>query len=131
MTKIKIGVLREEKVPHDRRVAFTPEQCKQIMSEHTNVEVVVQPCDYRSIPNDEYNSAGVTLQEDVSDCDILIGIKEVPKEKLIADRKYLFFSHTIKKQPHNKGLLQEILKKKISLIDSCAGFKLNKPYFNP
>jgi alanine dehydrogenase len=77
----------------------------------------VQPCDYRSIANKEYTDAGVALQEDLSDCDILMGIKEVPKEKLIAGKKYLFFSHTIKKQPHNKGLLQKVLEKNISLID--------------
>ncbi len=117
MNKVKIGVLREEKIPHDKRVAFTPEQCMHIKKEYNHVDVVVQPCDYRSITNSEYRNAGVALQEDLTDCDILIGIKEVPKEKLIAAKKYLFFSHTIKKQPHNKGMLQKIIENKITLID--------------
>ena len=82
---MKIGILREEKVPHDMRVPFTPEQCKQIKETYPNVDLVIQPCDYRSIKNDEYRREGVVLQEDLSDCDLLIGIKEVPKDKL--DRK--------------------------------------------
>jgi alanine dehydrogenase len=117
MTKIKIAILREEKIPHDKRVPFTPEQCRFIIDGYKNAEVVVQPCDYRCYTNQEYTANGITLQENISDCDILIGIKEVPKEKLIAGKKYLFFSHTIKEQPHNRQLLQTILQKNISLID--------------
>jgi saccharopine dehydrogenase (NAD+, L-lysine-forming) len=114
---IKIGIVREEKIPHDKRVAFSPEQCLLIENNFPNVEVIVQPSDWRSYTNDEYISKGVKMAEDISNCDILIGIKEVPKAKLIADKKYLFFSHTIKKQPHNKELFQTILQKKIQLID--------------
>ncbi len=114
---MKIGVLREGKVPHDKRVAFTPDQCMMISSIFPNVEVLVQPSDWRSYTNQEYVDKGVKMQEDLSECDILFGIKEVPKHELIAGKKYLFFSHTIKKQPHNKELLQTALKKDIQLID--------------
>lgn len=114
---MKIGVVREGKLPRDRRVAFTPEQCVMINSIFPGVEVVVQPSDWRCYTNDEYTAKGVHLQENLDDCDILVGIKEVPKPDLIAGKKYLFFSHTIKKQPHNKELLQTILKKNIQLID--------------
>lgn len=114
---MKIGILREGKIPHDKRVAFTPEQCLMINSAFPNVEVIVQPSDWRCYTNQEYSDKGVKLQEDLNDCDLLIGIKEVPKQELIAGRKYMFFSHTIKKQPHNKELLQIILKKNIQLID--------------
>ena len=62
-------------------------------------------------------AAGITLKEDISDCDILMGIKEVPKHYLIPGKKYFFFSHTIKKQPHNRELLKTILEKKVQLID--------------
>lgn len=117
MDTVKIGVLREEKIPHDKRVPFIPEQCRQIMEQYKNVTVVVQPCDYRSITNEEYTKEGIALQENLSDCDILIGVKEVPKDKLIPGKKYLFFSHTIKKQPHNRELLKKIIKDKISLVD--------------
>ena len=114
---MKIGILREEKIPHDKRVAFTPDQCLFIENNFSNIEIVVQPSEWRSYSNEEYISKGIKISEDVSDCDILIGIKEVPKELLIAGKKYLFFSHTLKKQPKNKELLQTILQKNIQLID--------------
>ncbi|MES2592804.1 MAG: NAD(P)-dependent oxidoreductase [Bacteroidota bacterium] len=114
---MKIAIVREGKFPHDKRVAFTPDQCVMIGNIFPDVEVVVQPSDWRSYTNEEYVAKGIKMSENISDCDILFGIKEVPKEDLIPGKQYLFFSHTIKKQPHNKGLLQTILKKKIQLID--------------
>ncbi|MCX6292582.1 MAG: NAD(P)-dependent oxidoreductase [Bacteroidetes bacterium] len=117
MPKIKVGIIREGKIPHDKRVPFTPEQCVVITKEFPDVNLVVQPSDWRSFKNEEYEKAGIVLQEDMSDCDILIGIKEVPKPDLVPGKKYLFFSHTIKKQPHNRELLKMILAKKITLID--------------
>jgi saccharopine dehydrogenase (NAD+, L-lysine-forming) len=117
MSKMKIGIIREGKVPHDQRVPFTPEQCLMIVREFPNVVIVVQPSAWRCFKDEEYVSAGISMQEDISDCDILMGIKEVPKKDLIPGKKYLFFSHTIKKQPHNRELLRSILEKKITLID--------------
>jgi alanine dehydrogenase len=114
---MKIGLIREERVPHDKRVAFTPEQCLYVQQHFKPVEIIVQPSDWRSYTNDEYISKGIKLSEDLSRCDILLGIKQVPIKDLIAEKKYLFFSHTIKKQPHNKELLQTILNKNIQLID--------------
>jgi saccharopine dehydrogenase (NAD+, L-lysine-forming) len=114
---LKVGIIREGKVPHDKRVPFTPDQCAMISKEFPNVELIIQPSEWRSFKDEEYVKAGVTLQEDVSDCDILIGIKEVQKQDLIPGKKYVFFSHTIKKQPHNRELLQAILQKKITLVD--------------
>ncbi len=117
MDKIKIGILREEKVPHDKRVPFTPHQCNLIKSTFPNAKLVIQPSDWRCYSNDEYKEKGIKVQEDISSCDILMGIKEVPKENLIPGKEYLFFSHTIKKQAHNRELLKTILSKKITLID--------------
>ena len=117
MNKIKVGILREGKVPHDKRVPFTPQQCLSIQNAFPNVELVVQPSDWRCYTDAEYKTANVKIQEDISGCDILIGIKEVPKETLIPGKTYLFFSHTIKKQPHNRELLKTILSKNIRLID--------------
>lgn len=114
---MKIGIIREGKFPREKRVAFAPEQCLLIEKHFEGVKVVVQPSDWRCYSNEEYTSKGIELQENLSDCDILFGIKEVPKNELIAGKKYLFFSHTIKKQPHNKELLQTILKNNIQLID--------------
>ncbi len=114
---MKIGIIREEKVPHDKRVPFTPVQCKYLLEQHPDVELKVQPSAFRCYGDDEYRAHGIQLSEDLSDCDILMGIKEVPKEFLIENKKYLFFSHTIKKQPQNKNLLQTVIKKNIQLID--------------
>lgn len=117
MAKLKIGIIREGKVPSDRRVPLLPYQCVSIMEKYPHVEFFVQPSDIRCISNKEYVSAGIPLREDLSHCDILLGIKEVPIYQLIPDKTYLFFSHTIKLQPHNQKLLQSILEKRITMID--------------
>jgi alanine dehydrogenase len=114
---MKIGIIREGKIPQDKRVPFTPVQCKFLLETYSDLKIAVQPCTYRCYTDDEYKLQGVTLQDDLSDCDILMGVKEVPVENLISGKKYLFFSHTIKKQPYNKKLLQAVLKNNIQLID--------------
>ena len=108
MEKILIGIIREGKVPSDRRVPLLPYQCVEIMEKYPHVEIYVQPSDVRCIANKEYLAAGIPLREDFSHCTILLGIKEVPIHELIAHKTYLFFSHTIKMQPHNQKLLQTI-----------------------
>lgn len=117
MNKIKAGILKEGKIPHDLRVPFTPAQCKTILKEHPNVELKVQSSPFRCFRDSEYISEGITVADDVSDCNMLIGIKEVPVQELIAGKTYMFFSHTIKKQAHNRKLLQAIIDKKITLVD--------------
>jgi saccharopine dehydrogenase (NAD+, L-lysine forming) len=114
---MKIGLIREERMPYDKRVAFTPEQCAYLQKHFPGIEIIVQPSDWRSYKNEEYTAKKIKLAEDLSNCDILMGIKQVPVNDLIANKKYLFFSHTIKKQPHNRELLQTILNKNIQLID--------------
>jgi saccharopine dehydrogenase (NAD+, L-lysine-forming) len=114
---MKIGILREEKHPKDTRVPLTPSQCRAVNERFENVEVVVQPSDYRCFTNEEYKYHDIQLVEDLSDCDMIFGVKEVPKHLLIQGKRYAFFSHTIKKQPQNRGLLQEVLKRNITLID--------------
>lgn len=115
-TTIKIGIIREGKVPPDSRVPLTPEQCAEAQVE-LPVRVVVEPSPIRCFKDEEFTKHGIHLQEDLSDCDILLGVKEVPIEKLIPGKTYLFFSHTIKKQPYNRTLLQAVLEKNIRLID--------------
>ncbi len=114
---MKIGIIKEGKNPPDSRVPLTPEQCASVQAAQPSLEIVVQPSPSRCYSDAEYVAAGVVLQENLSDCDVLMGVKEVPKEWLIADKTYFFFSHTIKKQPYNRALLQTILQKKIRLID--------------
>jgi len=117
MQNLKIALIREEKIPPDNRVAFSPVQCQWLMNKYPGLEIIVQPSRYRCFTDEEYSYEDVPVQEDLSDCDLLMGIKEVPKEFLIPNKKYLFFSHTIKKQAQNRALLQEALKKNIQLID--------------
>src|SRR4051812_29880408 len=117
MQKIKIGVLREEKIPIDKRVPLTPLICSDLIKKYPHVEIYVQPSEIRCYHNEEYTSFGVTLKEDLSDCDILMGVKEVPIAKLIPGKKYFFFSHTIKKQSHNQKLMKALIANKVQMID--------------
>ncbi len=113
---MKIGILREGKVPPDSRVPIAPAQCK-IIKDRAPIEVVVQPFAGRCFSDKEYLAAGARLQEDLGECQILMGVKEVPVDLLMEDKTYLFFSHTIKMQSYNRKLLQAVLKKHIRLID--------------
>ena len=117
MSKFKIGVLREEKSPPDKRVPLTPLICTELLRSYPNLEIVIQPSKIRCYSDDEYLAFGLTLQEDLSDCDVLMGVKEVPKDLLLPNKKYFFFSHTIKKQPHNQKLMKALIEKKIQMID--------------
>jgi len=117
MKSIKLGIIREGKTPPDKRVPFTPAQAEEIEQRYPHVKVIVQHSSVRAFKDTEYSDLGLEVKEDLSDCDVLMGIKEVQIPDLIANKTYLFFSHTIKKQPYNKKLLQEILKKNIQLID--------------
>jgi len=117
MKTLKIGVLRETKNPPDKRVAITPKQGKRILEIFPNLELYVQPSEIRAYKDEEYLQEGLPLKEDLSDCDILIGVKEVKIETFIPQKKYLFFAHVAKEQPYNKDLIQKMIKDKITLID--------------
>ncbi len=112
-----IGLIREGKIPADNRVALTPAQCRWMKQHRPNVKVFVQSCTNRCFTDDEYRRAGIEVVEDMAACDILLGIKEVPVDQLMANKTYLFFSHTKKQQPHNRELLKAIIAKSITLID--------------
>ncbi len=114
---LTIGLIKEGKIPSDNRVALTPAHCKWINKTQTDLKVVAERSANRCYSDREYSMAGVELRDDVSDCDILLGIKEVPVDILIENKTYLFFSHTKKLQPYNQHLLQTIIKKNITLID--------------
>lgn len=114
---LKIGLIREGKIPTDNRVALTPAQCKWLHKNFNDITITVQQCTNRCYGDKEYIQAGIKVQEDLSECDVLMGIKEVPMHMLLAGKTYLFFSHTKKMQPYNQALIQEIAAKKITLID--------------
>lgn len=113
----RIALIREGKVPPDKRVPFTPLQTEEIQQRFPQATVVCQKSDVRCFHDHEYEALDIRVQDDLTDCDILMGIKEVPIANLIPGKTYLFFSHTIKKQPHNRALLQAVLQKKIRLVD--------------
>ena len=114
---MKIGVVREGKTPPDQRVPLTPAQCAELKRCYPEVELVVESSEVRRITDDEYRAEGIDVVKDLSGCDVLLGVKEVPLNELIPDTTYLFFSHTYKLQPYNAKLLRTILDKRIRLID--------------
>lgn len=114
---LRVGLVREGKVPPDKRVAFTPLQAEEIHQRFHGIKIVCQESEVRAFRDEEYREKGIEVTKNLDACDVLMGIKEVQIKDLIADKTYLFFSHTLKKQRHNRKLLQEILKKNITLID--------------
>lgn len=117
MEIIRLGIIKEGKTPPDKRVPFSPLQVVEIEQRYPHVKVVVQESPIRAFTDNEYREQGIEVAADVSDCDILMGIKEVPIPNLVPKKTYLFFSHTTKKQPYNKKLLQAIINNKIRLVD--------------
>lgn len=114
---MKVGILREGKTPPDKRVPLTPQQCVEVQKKFPTVKIYVQPSPIRSFKDEEYSSLGITLQEDLSGCDVLLGVKEVMVEDFLPGKIYLFFSHTIKKQEYNRNLLRTVLERKVQLVD--------------
>ena len=92
-----IGLIREGKIPADNRVALTPGQCNWLQKNVPGCKILVQRSPNRCFSDQEYAKAGIELTDDLSDCSILLGIKEVPVNMLLANKTYLFFSHTKKK----------------------------------
>lgn len=114
---MKFGIIKERKNPPDRRVVFSPKKIVEFQERFPKAEIVVEPSEIRIFSDDEYKNLGIQLNKDLADCNVLIGVKEVPIEALIPNKKYFFFSHTIKKQPYNRKLLRAILDKNIELYD--------------
>ncbi|HCE56151.1 MAG TPA: alanine dehydrogenase [Lutibacter sp.] len=114
---MKIGILKERKNPPDRRVVLSPKKCAELLKIYPQLEIKVESSDSRFFSDEDYRKEGISVFEEVSDCDVLLGVKEVPIDNLIANKKYFFFSHTIKKQKYNRNLLRVILDKNIELYD--------------
>lgn len=113
---MKIGIIKEGKIPRDARVVLKPSQCAYLRIKE-GADLVVQSSEVRCYSDEEYRAQGVPVVSSVDDCDILLGVKEVPVAELIAHKTYFFFSHTIKAQPYNRELLRKILDKNIRLLD--------------
>ena len=117
ITEFSIGILRETQTNPDPRVALTPNGAKKLLNDNKALSIFVQPSDSRAFNNDEYIEAGCIISEDLTICDLLLGIKEVEKSTLMEGKTYMFFSHTAKRQAHNQQLLQTIINKNITLVD--------------
>jgi len=115
--RLKVGILRETKNPPDRRVPLTPPQIIALEEMYPAVEFFVQPSDIRCYSDEEYSYLNIPLKEDLKDCDILLGVKEVDKRLFIPGKTYMFFAHVAKKQPHNREMFTEMVARKIRLID--------------
>ena len=114
---IKFALIKERKTPPDRRVVFSPKKLQEIVQNFPEASFKIESSDIRIFKDSEYEEAGFEVTQDISDCEVLLGVKEVPIENLIPNKKYFFFSHTIKKQPYNRDLLRAILKNNIELYD--------------
>ena len=114
---MKFALIRERKNPPDRRVVFSPEACDKLIKDYSQAEIVVESSDIRIFPDESYKRLGISVVDDISSADVFLGVKEIPIEALFPDKKYFFFSHTIKKQPYNRKLLKAILDKNIELYD--------------
>ena len=112
-----LGLIKEGKVPSDNRVALTPKQCKWLLEQHPDWDILVESSASRCYKDAEYKREGIKIVEDISGADILLGIKEVPKDQLIPNKTYLFFSHTKKAQKFNQALFHTMMDKNITLID--------------
>ncbi|WP_349663315.1 alanine dehydrogenase [Cellulophaga lytica] len=114
---MKFGIIKERKNPPDRRVVLSPEACKKVIKNYKQAQVIVEPSDIRVYNDSEYTEQNITVANQMQNCDVLVGVKEVPISALIPNKKYFFFSHTIKKQPYNRDLLKAILEKNIEFYD--------------
>ncbi len=123
---ITFALIKERKNPPDRRVVFSPKKCQDVIKRFPDAKIVVESSDIRIFPDQAYRDAGFEVVDDVSSADVMLGVKEVPVDALIPNKKYFFFSHTIKKQPYNRKLLQAILAKNIELYDHETIVDTNK-----
>ena len=114
---MKFGIIRERKNPPDKRVVLSPKACQKVLNTHSKAEIIVEPSPIRAYEDDAYRDLGITVASEMEQCDVLLGVKEVPIDALIPNKKYFFFSHTIKKQPYNRDLLRAILDKNIEMYD--------------
>ncbi|MDO1513730.1 NAD(P)-dependent oxidoreductase [Maribacter confluentis] len=114
---MKFGIIRERKNPPDKRVVLSPKACQKVLNKFPQAQILVEPSPIRAYPDESYKKLGLAVTDNMQECDVLLGVKEVPIAALIPGKKYFFFSHTIKKQPYNRKLLRALLEKNIEMYD--------------
>ena len=102
-----IGILKEEKTKWERRVALTPVEVEKLVKE--GFRVIVQPSTSRCYSEEEFEEVGAEISDDLSSCQLIIGVKEAKIGELLENKTYMFFSHTIKAQDYNMPLLDKLL----------------------
>ncbi|ANM29641.1 hypothetical protein ABI59_08705 [Acidobacteria bacterium Mor1] len=111
-----LGIRREDKNRWERRVPLIPDHVTELVDER-NVAIKIQPSERRAFPDRDYRAAGAVVDEDLSDCSIVMGVKEIPTELLRANQAYLYFSHTTKGQSYNMPMLKRLLELGCTLLD--------------
>ncbi len=112
---MKIGVRHEDKIAWEKRAPITPRHIRELKEK--GIEVVLQPSEKRIFLDKEYRHAGAELRRDISDIDVIFGLKEIPEHELEENKTYVFFSHTIKGQEHNMPMLKRMMELGCNLID--------------
>ncbi|MBQ9253259.1 MAG: hypothetical protein IJ180_00625 [Bacteroidales bacterium] len=113
---MKIGIVRETR-KQENRTPLSPKVIKYLSDKYDNLSFAVQTSTDRIFSDDEYRNYGIQIKEDLSDCDVLFGVKEPENNSLIPNKHYFFFGHMDEKPPYNRVLLQEIIDKKITFTD--------------
>ena len=111
-----IAIRREDKNEWERRAPLTPDAVKELANNY-DITFHIQPSTTRIFPDEAYKQAGGVVKEDLSNCPIFIGIKEMPADFFLPEKTYVFFSHTTKGQPHNMPMLKRLIDLKCTLID--------------
>lgn len=114
---MKIGLIKETKTPIDNRVALTPSQAKTLIDNFPGTEIVAESSDVRAYLDDEYRALGINVVNDLSDCDVLFGIKEATIDSIIPNKHYFFFGHIAKMQEYNRPLIKAMINKEITFSD--------------
>jgi saccharopine dehydrogenase (NAD+, L-lysine-forming) len=116
MNQPTIGIRREDINPWERRAPLTPREVACLVADE-GLSVIVQPSDVRAFGDDAYARAGATVADDLGPCDVIFGVKEVPPERVLADKTYVIFAHVIKGQPANMPMLRRLVERRCSLVD--------------
>ena len=113
---MRIGIRREDKSKWEARIPLVPTDMATLQRDH-GLTFGVQPSNQRAFAEEELKAAGIEVVDDLSDCSIILGVKEIPVSRLEPGKTYLFFSHTIKGQPYNMAMLRRLMNLGCNLID--------------
>ena len=117
ITELKIGIVREKQYPTERRAPITPDVARHLLKAHKGLSIIVQPSVQRVFDDTSYVKAGCQVTDDLSACDVILGLREIEAEELIPGKKYLFFSHVAKRHPRNKQLLKGAHDNHVTILD--------------